>query len=115
MKQPRKTLDTFFSPQVPASVTPDEETGKIEHVALNKEQIRVLEMVVQEEKNVFFTGSAGMLIIPYGPSGGPCPLQYLLAESSSDLMIQALESHCYYVPLLPPSGRSMQRSQRSYR
>ncbi|THH29339.1 hypothetical protein EUX98_g4847 [Antrodiella citrinella] len=58
-KQPRKTLDTFFAPQLPVSATPDEETGKIEHVSLNEEQIRVLKMVVDEEKNVFFTGSAG--------------------------------------------------------
>lgn len=58
-KQPRRTLDTFFAPQVPATSCPDEETGKIEHVALNDEQIRVLKMVVDEEKNVFFTGSAG--------------------------------------------------------
>ena len=30
-----------------------------EYVALNDEQIRVLKMVVEEEKSVFFTGSAG--------------------------------------------------------
>ncbi|KAH8102093.1 PIF1-like helicase-domain-containing protein [Cristinia sonorae] len=58
-KQPRRTLDTFFARQVPVSAAPDEETGKIEHVSLNDEQMRVLQMVVDEEKNVFFTGSAG--------------------------------------------------------
>lgn len=62
-KQPRKTLDSFFSTEVLASPKP---TGKgsnsvvQEYVALNEEQIKVLKMVVEEEKSVFFTGSAGM-------------------------------------------------------
>lgn len=76
-KQPRKTLDTFFAPQVPVSATPDEETGKIEHVSLNEEQIRVLKMVVDEEKNVFFTGSAGMSFTSEGSElGHPSPPTY---------------------------------------
>jgi hypothetical protein len=59
-KQPRKTLDAFFSPQVLATGVPKDEKAAREHVALNEDQIKVLKMVVEEEKNVFFTGSAGM-------------------------------------------------------
>ncbi len=58
-KQPRKTLDAFFSPQIVASGVSTDEKCIREHVALNAEQIKVLKMVVEEEKNVFFTGSAG--------------------------------------------------------
>lgn len=62
-KQPRKTLDTFFSPQVLATGCPKDEKATREHVALNEEQIKVLRMVVEEEQNVFFTGSAGELFL----------------------------------------------------
>ena len=61
-KQPRKTLDSFFSTEVLASPKPsgnNKENVVQEYVALNDEQIRVLKMVVEEEKSVFFTGSAG--------------------------------------------------------
>lgn len=59
-KQPRKTLDAFFSPRVLATGVPNDEKATREHVGLNAQQIEVLKMVVEEEKNVFFTGSAGM-------------------------------------------------------
>ena len=66
-KQPKRTLESFFSPQVLAAGVPTDEKATREHVALNAEQIRVLKMVVEEEKNVFFTGSAGELPNhPYG-------------------------------------------------
>ncbi|RDX52448.1 hypothetical protein OH76DRAFT_158218 [Lentinus brumalis] len=57
----RRTLDSFFSPQVTARTSADNEktTGTREVVALNEEQVRVLQMVVDEGKNVFFTGAAG--------------------------------------------------------
>ena len=60
-KQPRKSLDAYFSPQVLASGVPgaNEEDGERKHVTLNEQQIAVLKMVVEEEKNVFFTGAAG--------------------------------------------------------
>lgn len=58
-KQPRKTLDAFFSPQVLATTIQHDEKATREHVALNVEQVKVLKMAVEEEKNVFFTGSAG--------------------------------------------------------
>ena len=49
-----------FSPQVVVKSTSDtgEEPTRT-HVALNAEQLKVLGMVVDEGKNVFFTGSAG--------------------------------------------------------
>jgi type IV secretory pathway ATPase VirB11/archaellum biosynthesis ATPase len=56
-KKPRSTLDAFFSTVVSSSVK-KEESGKHD-VALSPEQIAVLRMVVDEGKNVFFTGSAG--------------------------------------------------------
>ena len=60
-KQPRKSLDAYFSPRVPTTSVPEEGTGPSTHVALNEQQIAVLKMVVEEEKNVFFTGAAGEL------------------------------------------------------
>ncbi|KAI0922844.1 hypothetical protein AcV5_010541 [Taiwanofungus camphoratus] len=58
-KRPRNTLDAFFSPQVLASACPKDEKGARETIALNAEQRKVLKMVVDEGKNVFFTGAAG--------------------------------------------------------
>ncbi|GBE89851.1 ATP-dependent DNA helicase PIF1 [Sparassis crispa] len=58
-KRPRKTLDTFFSPQVAATGTSRDDKGAKATVELNEEQNNVLRMVVNEEKNVFFTGAAG--------------------------------------------------------
>ncbi|KAF7313381.1 ATP-dependent DNA helicase PIF1 [Mycena chlorophos] len=57
-KQPRRTLDSFFSPQVlaPASSAQDDDRRM---VSLNFEQTAILRQVVNEGKNVFFTGSAG--------------------------------------------------------
>ncbi|KAJ7477183.1 PIF1-like helicase-domain-containing protein [Mycena galericulata] len=57
-KQPRLTLDSFFSPQVlaPASSANDDDRKM---VSLNAEQTAILRQVVDEEKNIFFTGSAG--------------------------------------------------------
>ncbi|KAH9834817.1 PIF1-like helicase-domain-containing protein [Rhodofomes roseus] len=63
-KRPRTTLDRFFSPQVPVSSSTkgDSNTGTTssrDTVALNDEQRKILQMVVDEGKNVFFTGAAG--------------------------------------------------------
>ncbi|TBU30429.1 hypothetical protein BD311DRAFT_226934 [Dichomitus squalens] len=55
----RRTLDSFFTPQVSISSPTKQEKGSCEIVALNTEQRRVLQMVVDEGKNVFFTGAAG--------------------------------------------------------
>lgn len=56
----RRTLDTFFSPLVTIPSIGGKESGiPHEQVSLNAEQVRVLQMVVQEEKSVFFTGAAG--------------------------------------------------------
>ncbi|KAJ7163788.1 PIF1-like helicase-domain-containing protein [Mycena crocata] len=58
VKQPRRTLDSYFSPQVlaPASSTNDDDRKL---VSLNAEQTVILRQVVDEGKNIFFTGSAG--------------------------------------------------------
>jgi ATP-dependent DNA helicase PIF1 len=63
-KQP-KTIDTFFSPKVSVrlgcgldGVTGDAKE-KVLDVVLSDEQVRVMKLVVDEGKNVFFTGSAG--------------------------------------------------------
>jgi hypothetical protein len=64
VKVPRKTLDSFFAPRVSISSGNRKRT---EVVTLNDEQRKVLSMVVEEGKNVFFTGSAG----------GCCALRYI--------------------------------------
>ncbi|KAI0366566.1 hypothetical protein BV20DRAFT_644001 [Pilatotrama ljubarskyi] len=65
----RRTLDTFFSPQVTIRTNRgDGGDAQCEHVSLNAEQIRVLQMVVQEEKNVFFTGAAVVELDSPGPT-----------------------------------------------
>lgn len=43
---------------------------KVCEVVLSDEQRAVLRMVVDEERNVFFTGSAGELFLCYGGPGG---------------------------------------------
>ena len=55
----RKTLEAFFAPQVTVKSPTKNSKGFTEVVALNTEQCRVLQMVVDEGKNVFFTGPAG--------------------------------------------------------
>jgi ATP-dependent DNA helicase PIF1 len=64
-KQPRTTIDTFFAPKVSVrlrsgldGVAGDAEE-KVLDVVLSEEQVRVMKMVVEEGKNIFFTGSAG--------------------------------------------------------
>ena len=58
----RKTLDSFFTPQVTIASPNKQDKGSYEVLALNTEQRRVLQMVVHEGKNVFFTGAAGASI-----------------------------------------------------
>jgi hypothetical protein len=64
-KQPKSTIDAFFSPKVSVrlgcgldGITGDAKE-KVLDVVLSDEQVRVMKMVVDEGKNVFFTGSAG--------------------------------------------------------
>jgi len=66
-KKPRQTLDNFFSPRVPlprqslgndSSAGPSK-TADPSHAALEVDQTRVLKMVVEQGKSVFFTGAAG--------------------------------------------------------
>lgn len=53
-----KKISSYFSPLFPVSSNPKESECRL--APLNDEQKRVLEMVVDEGKNVFFTGAAGM-------------------------------------------------------
>jgi ATP-dependent DNA helicase PIF1 len=59
-KVPRKTLDSFFAPRVSVSSGNKKEPSI---VTLNEEQRKVLRMAVDEGKNVFFTGSAGVFAV----------------------------------------------------
>lgn len=52
-----KKISSYFSPLYHVSSSPKENESR--PVPLNDEQKRVLEMVVDEGKNVFFTGAAG--------------------------------------------------------
>lgn len=52
-----KKISNYFSPLYPVSSNPKESENRL--TPLNDEQRRVLEMVVDEGKNVFFTGAAG--------------------------------------------------------
>ena len=56
-----KKIDSYFSQLYPVSSNPKE--SESQPAPLNDEQKRVLEMVVDEGKNVFFTGAAGMWFI----------------------------------------------------
>jgi hypothetical protein len=77
VKQPKLTIDTFFSPKVSVRVGSGLEgvAGDVEEkvldVVLSDEQVRVLRMVVDEGKNVFFTGSAGT---SQHPTHSPFPI-----------------------------------------
>lgn len=52
-----KKIDSYFSQLYPVSSNSKE--SESQPMPLNDEQKRVLEMVVNEGKNVFFTGAAG--------------------------------------------------------
>ncbi|OCH90170.1 hypothetical protein OBBRIDRAFT_622982 [Obba rivulosa] len=55
----QRTMDAFFTPRVLAAGCPKNDKEARKSVELNAEQNRVLKMVVEEGKNVFFTGAAG--------------------------------------------------------
>jgi hypothetical protein len=64
-KQPKLTIDSFFSRKVSIRIGSGLDgvaagaEEKVLDVVLSDEQVKVLNMVVEEGKNVFFTGSAG--------------------------------------------------------
>ncbi|KAJ4487537.1 PIF1-like helicase-domain-containing protein [Lentinula aciculospora] len=58
-KKSKVTLESFFSPQVPLPKKSSDGPTEPSHAALSSEQIRVLHMVIDEGKSVFFTGAAG--------------------------------------------------------
>ena len=63
-KKPRQTLDTFFAPRVSV---PSGNSKERNLVTLDEEQRKVLRLVVDEGKSVFFTGSAGaFLLLSFG-------------------------------------------------
>ena len=67
-----KKIDDYFSQLYPVSSSP-EDYGT-QGVPLNDGQKRVLEMVVNEGKNVFFTGAAGTwLVSRCAPTSASCP------------------------------------------
>jgi hypothetical protein len=67
-KQPKLTIDSFFSPKVSVRVGSGIDgvaagaEEKVLDVVLSDEQMKVMRIVVEEGKNVFFTGSAGTLL-----------------------------------------------------
>lgn len=67
MKQPRLTIDAFFTHKVTVQLGSGLDgiargvDKKVLDMVLSNEQMMVMRMVVKEGKNVFFTGSAGML------------------------------------------------------
>jgi len=75
VKQSKK-ISHYFSPLYPVSSNSKE--GESQPVPLNEEQKRVLEMVVDEGKNVFFTGAAGTFF--YLRSRHPIYLAYPLTD-----------------------------------
>jgi hypothetical protein len=69
-KQSKLTIDSFFSRKVSVrlgsgldGVAADAEE-KVLDVVLSDEQVKVMRMVVDEGRNVFFTGSAGTSSFP---------------------------------------------------
>ena len=61
-----KKIHNYFSPLYPVSSNPKESESR--PMPLNDEQRRVMEMVVDEGKNVFFTGAAGAQLIHTHPT-----------------------------------------------
>jgi hypothetical protein len=112
-KVPRKTLDSFFAPRVSVSSGNTRETNI---VTLNEEQRRVLKMVVDEEKNVFFTGSAGVFRGPLPSSGRPeaiaqCCIWWPIISNTYLCGWQEPESPSCFAQSLPPSARSTLANQ----
>ena len=67
-KKPRQTIKSFFSPRIsvpqPKSEPNDgqsEPSKEPSHITLHPEQAKVLKMVVDEEKSLYFTGAAGTI------------------------------------------------------
>jgi ATP-dependent DNA helicase PIF1 len=94
VKQARMSLDAYFSPQVLVSGSPGakEENCERKHVTLNEQQIAVLKMVVEEEKNVFFTGAAGESLTTWlkgvGDMGNSHP--WLFIGTGKSLLLRAI-------------------------
>lgn len=61
-KKLKSTIESFFSPNVPLPKKSSDNPTAPSHAALNPDQTRVLRMVIDEGKSVFFTGAAGTLL-----------------------------------------------------
>lgn len=91
-KRPRSTINNFFAPQIAVHESPGIESigrrtsGGTTNVTLSVEQRQVLRMVVEEEKNVFFTGSAGKSLPAYSVEK---LLNYLIGTGKS-LLLKAI-------------------------
>lgn len=104
-KQPKLTIDTFFSPKVSVRLGCglDGATGdakeKVLDVVLSDEQVRVMKMVVDEGKNVFFTGSAGTFPCAYSVPSLGAYFVFFFCRGEFALMVMPLSwqepgSHC---------------------
>ena len=57
----RNTLDAYFIHNPPLqSMLPDDKNLIVEDIPLNEVQKHIFQLVVDQAKNVFFTGAAGM-------------------------------------------------------
>lgn len=107
-KQSRK-ISSYFSQLYPVSSNSKE--SESQPVPLNDEQKRVLEMVVDEGKNVFFTGAAGMWFVhvhnlPFTSRS--------LSPISCLFVVQEPENRCCSELLSRLSRRNTQRNRLSF-
>jgi hypothetical protein len=104
-KVSRQTLDSFFTPRVSVSSGNRNDTTLL---TLNEEQRRVLTMVVDEGKNVFFTGSAGVSVLSLSARQHPL---FLLKFSA---LWQERENHSCFAQSSPPSARNTPAGRMPY-
>lgn len=105
VKLQRTTLDAFFAPRqtVPSlaveenpavkepsnKIAPEQKLAKGSNVGLSTEQEKVLRMVVDDERSIFFTGSAGWWRDFSKIDRGLSPNTMMLT------LIQGRVNHCY--------------------
>ena len=105
-----KKIDSYFSQLYPVSSNSKE--SESQPVPLNDEQKRVLEMVVEEGKNVFFTGAAGTSSIHTHKR--PSSLAFAVADLAFLFVDQEPESHYYFERSLLPSRKNTRRNRPSF-
>ena len=98
-KQPKLTIDAFFSPKVSVRVgsglngVNGDAEDKVLDVVLSEEQVRVMRMVVDDGKNIFFTGSAGTLLCNF--LGIFFPFSRVIVLIVMPLLLQVPGSLCF--------------------